>query len=254
MAEHKSRATYMAKVLVLLLLLTHTSASSSSLQLDVFYPDSGLDATVASELGGDLFSVGLSSLPYSLDIIEQYDAKGLFYFPWFGNYTLFVNNHTHRAGPDHWRATFPLPEGFTGDLYVILSMNFYGPTVRACEANFAMGTCQSRRSPWKVHIPESSGSSDSVVSLVTYPSFSTSGVGSSYTIFHDYYSATLDNYRDISVHVPWSVVENPISRSVGTIVLLDGDLSTTSLFASQGGENQFILLCQYLFHHSFFSH
>lgn len=223
------------------------SINASLLTVDIYYPESGLNTNYINNLDGNIFSIGYSSLPYNTDIVNHYAAMGFQFYPWFGNYTMYVNNQTHYQGPDHWRMSITLDDEFSGDLYIDLSMNFYSDgetgTVYACDAQYSMGTCQPRHSPWQVYVPPTS-SSDLVggeekeeAHLVMHPAFSTTGVGEIYTIFKNYYSTALDNYRDISVYVPWSLLENPISteRDINAIVLLDGDENTTSLFATQGG-------------------
>jgi hypothetical protein len=216
--------------LLLTAVITATVVNASTLNLDIYYPESGLISEAISNLDGNIFSVGYSSLPYSLDLANQYNAMDMYYFPWFGDYTLFVNNETHYVGANHWRVSISLDD-FVGDLYVELSSNFYGNTVSACELQYSYGTCQPRSSPYYVNVASSADSVD----LVMYPAFSTTGVGRTYTVFTDYYSETLGNYRDINVYVPWSLIENPLQRSVNAVVYLDGDLDGVTLMSLNGG-------------------
>jgi hypothetical protein len=208
------------------------TANASLLNLDIYYPESGLDKEAIHNLNGNIFSVGYSSLPYDLELAKNYEDMDMYYFPFFGNYTLYVNNETHYQGPNHWRITIDLAE-FSGDLYVILSSNWYGNTVLACQAIYSFGTCQPRRSPYRTTL----SSSTAVADLAIYPAFSTTGMGETRTMFTDYFSTTLGNFRDITVHIPWTLIENPLYRAVSAVVLLDGDFATTSLFASQGGKS-----------------
>ncbi len=68
-----------------------------------------------------------------------------------------------------------------------------------------------------------------------YPSFNIDTPGEVETLIDDIYSPQLDNYRDVPVYTPFSLIENPIRRPVNVLVILDGFYNMVELMALSGG-------------------
>jgi hypothetical protein len=80
--------------------LLSSYAHSSSVTIDIYYPESNI--TLSEAANNNIFSIGYSSHDYSLDLVTDAEADGSMYFPWFGDFTTYVNNETHRIEPNHW--------------------------------------------------------------------------------------------------------------------------------------------------------
>ena len=132
---------------VLLFVWNFAVSTSSSITLDIYYPNEGLLYEQVLNQNYNIFSLGYSTSPYDLQLAEQYDGM---YFPWFGNYTYFVNNVTHYVEDNHWQIVIPIGDEVEGEVYVTISSNFFGNTVKVCEMYYSFGTCQPRGSPYKV--------------------------------------------------------------------------------------------------------
>jgi enterochelin esterase-like enzyme len=198
------------------------SGQASRVQLDVYYPESLV--TVNSSTRPFVY-YGVSSVPY-----RQPSSAGF-----FGDYTSqgIYNNASFRVGADHWRVLVDVGS-FTGTLYVILTASGLS-SVSVCEQHSpAWGPeCIPRTNTHQTVIPNSSA--DSVYPVVMYPVFSYEGVGVTEVTLPGFASASLGNSRDVSVHYPYSLVENTIGRAVQVMVVLDGDLQTLSLLMTRGG-------------------
>jgi hypothetical protein len=203
---------------------------ASNVLLDVYYPESLLDHIVITSLEGNIFNIGYSSSPYTQELVAS--SSPLYYGPWFGNFSYFINNYTDRVDNNHWRKNIDLND-FEGELYLELSANYFGPTVTSCleDGLYAIGICLPRHSPYLVSI----ASATDTVSLSMFPSFSAKGIGKTSTLISNYYSSALGNVRDISIYIPWSLIENPLPREVNSLVLLDGSLDYLSFLTDQGG-------------------
>jgi predicted alpha/beta superfamily hydrolase len=209
----------------------------SVLVVDVFYPESSIDLNAAS--GGNIFSLGYSAYPYSDEAQET--ASGL-YQPWFGNFSIYINNNTNRVGPNHWQKSVDLGR-FSGLIYAELAMNPSSFTIPACNSglNLTGGFCIPRASPYYCNVTSVSANA----SIVMYPAFNIYGLGNSYTLFDSFYSESLDNTRPINVFVPWSYIENPESRVMNVLVLLDGNLEVLSFMANYAALDMGILSGQF---------
>jgi hypothetical protein len=68
-----------------------------------------------------------------------------------------------------------------------------------------------------------------------YPSFGLGETGTSSVLLPQFYSSQLNNYRDIPVYVPPSLLQNRVSRPVNIMFVLDGSLSVVESYAKRTG-------------------
>lgn len=214
-----------------ILLLNIIGGYSSFIELHIYYPEANVQLNSSLAYGDVAFQYAYSTSPYSLEIVEKYiNTSG--YFPWQGNYSYFITNSSDYVGKDHWMKTIDVGESTTGTVYLELFANVFIPyTIKTCKNMNTWGSCMPRHAPSYVQINDPS----ETVLLNMYPAFDITGFGQVSTIFSNYYSSSLGNYRDISLYLPYSLIENPIRREVNVLLLYDGDLATTQLMALNAG-------------------
>ena len=204
------------------------NAQGSFIELHIYYPEENLQLNMSNPFGDILFQYGFSTSPYSLQIYETYPN----YFPWTANYTYDIVNSTDYVGPNHWMKLINVGENTVGGVYVELITNINFPNiVKTCTNWLEWGPCMPRHTPSIVNIT----SPDQTVELLMYPAFNIAGIGNVSTIFKNYFSPQLGNVRDISLYLPYSLIENPIQRKVNVLVLYDGSIENTQLYAFNGG-------------------
>lgn len=206
----------------------------SQLILDVFYPESGISLQTGES---NVFSIGFSESPYSYDLWKEAN-----YLPWWGNLS-YVISTSDKVGQDHWQKSINLGS-YSGEVFVNIASYpgflFASPgldyTVKVCLQlvplhDWTSGACMPRHSPYKALLLNAS----STVVLPMYPSFGALSKGNSTVLIKQLHSNFFDNDRDIAVFIPPSLIENPISRVVNLLVLLDGFVETVSYLADNGG-------------------
>eukprot|EP01035_Chromulina_nebulosa_P024885 gene24885-32420_t len=151
--------------------------------------------------------------------------------PWFGNSSIIVSNRTDRVSPNNWLKIINLGEA-VGRIY--LNLGEYDFSLKFCtESYYAYARCHGKHSTYYFDVETVS----SVANLTIYPNYYVFGQGRLQApLLHNFYSPQLNNYRDISVYVPWSLIENSITRAVNILVQLDGDVETIPYYVFQGRE------------------
>mmetsp|Transcript_13534 Transcript_13534/g.20327 ORF Transcript_13534/g.20327 Transcript_13534/m.20327 type:complete len:551 (+) Transcript_13534:52-1704(+) len=219
--------------LSLLLCLGLQFVHASVLSIDIFYPEHLIRSESGAE--GNIFVLGYSSLPYSYELSLTSNGQ---YYPDFGNYSMYVSNSSNRIESNHWRYDLDLGE-YEGQLYVQISQNSQFNTIESCPpvSYLAGSTCVPRQGPYTTYIPNV----DSRVNMSIYPAFDLLATGTVHTAIHNFYSSYFKNYRNISLFVPSTYVENNIHRQMNVLVLLDGSDFVTEFMVSQAGLESLIL-------------
>jgi hypothetical protein len=76
---------------------------------------------------------------------------------------------------------------------------------------------------------------DSHISIPMYPVFNIFGEGVTEILLPDFHSDSLGNTRPVTVHRPYSLLENPLRRPVNVLVVFDGDIDTITLLSRNAG-------------------
>lgn len=120
-----------------------------------------------------------------------------------------------------------------------LFLTEYKNSLKYCTASYYTNNqCAGKHSTYYINVKNN----DSAANLTIFPNFYVFGDGVLHLpLFSNFYSLQLDNARDISVYIPWSLIENPIKREVTILVQLDGDAEAVSYFVKQGGFDSSVL-------------
>lgn len=143
------------------------------------------------------------------------------------SFTIYASDS---IGNDAYQKNISLPD-FQGDVYVTITGTQDAATGKYSVVPCPMGNgCSAIGVPYYTKI----ASIDSVAVIRAYPYFNVLN-GQVYTIFHNFYSPQLNNYRDISVFVPPSVSQNSLRRKVNCLVVNDGTLLFLQQLTTLGG-------------------
>lgn len=217
----------------ILLLQALELGRAATLTLEVYYPESGI-----SLIPGDpnVFSFGFSTSPYSADTPES--------LPWWGDVSYLISMDD-KIDTNIWRKSIDLGD-FRGDVFVNLASYpaflFMSPegryTVNVCnnliplhDWTGGLAPCMPRHSPYNALFETAS---DTTI-LRIFPAFDALAQGNSTILVQDIYSPFFENHRAISAYIPPSFIENPMSRPLNILVLLDGFLDTVEYLANNGG-------------------
>lgn len=163
-------------------------------------------------------------------------------FPYNPDLTIYG---TDMVSENLYIKTFELPNA-TEEVYVVITATSYQPGNPFGNFSILDGCTATPLDPISdscahVGMPYQSVLVSPGHAVVTaYPYFSM-GQGAVYTMFEDMYSPQFHNYRDISVYVPASLLQNNLNRSVNVLVVNDGNLFWTQQLAFIGGFDSAVL-------------
>lgn len=146
---------------------------------------------------------------------------------------------TDMTASDTWFKRLELGNTYTGTVvlgvfapqpFAISSQNEIVVTSSVTEcaddlADFEMGVeiCGHHGQPWTISVEDVNDS----ISVEIFPSFGIGETGQSSVLLPQFYSAQLDNYRDVAVYVPPSLLQNKVRRAVNMWTELSAPFSLT---------------------------
>mmetsp|Transcript_5493 Transcript_5493/g.8979 ORF Transcript_5493/g.8979 Transcript_5493/m.8979 type:complete len:590 (-) Transcript_5493:174-1943(-) len=251
MTKHKKMTLY-RHFCFLLFLFCIRRVEGSAILLDVYYPESNLNADYIANYypnPGTVFGVSITTCQTVQGTDDCPGGEQA-----FDPDVYSISNITNRVGPNHWQKTFDLGDIYTGEVVVkLIAMQSLGvgaddhyfvtSSVPQCidqAGNYEITAqyCEQPGSPYIVSIVNTS----ETVELVTFPWFGLDGGmvvnGSSspfYAALTQVYSPELNNSRNISVYIPPSILQNSIPRAVNIMLMMDGEYGVTFAFAFRGG-------------------
>lgn len=201
-----------------------------TLEVQVFYPIEGI-----RELpGGEVFSLFICYEPQCpQNSFWNQSIPGMPYDPAFTIY------NTSYVGNNQFNHEIVIPD-FNGTVYLVLSAVFYpaGYPLGLCSIiNYCNWTAGDPGGNYCVNVGMpyySQEISPGQGKIVAYPYFGMNS-GFVYTIFPNFFSPQLGNFRDINVYVPSSYYQNTVQRNFSILVVNDGSLYSLQQLTGVGG-------------------
>lgn len=221
---------------------------SSTIRLIVYYPEDNINKEFIDSSAGVLFGLSITACQTERGLVDSDGTcPGGTYA---SDKSLSISNITDRVGPNHWEKTLDMGTIYTGKVYVrivaLISLGVEGDryTVdssipqcidQAGNYEITVEYCEQPGSPYSVDI--SDVNQEAV--LYTFPWFGLDegmiiGASDNTELAH-VYSPQLDNYRNISVFVPQSILQNTVPRAVNIMMMMDGEYGVVSAFVNRGG-------------------
>jgi pimeloyl-ACP methyl ester carboxylesterase len=227
-------------ILAFLSLLALKVANASTIDVTVKFSNSSLNAA---------FFVGGENRVFGLNWYTCLDQIGTEVCP--GAQATFQSEYfirtTDNIGIDTWKKTIDVGSSYIGpvvfDLFAPLTMEItvtneliFSSSVSACfddTADYEMSgeICGQHGQPWTVDIT----STDARIDVEVFPAFGIGETGNTSILLPHFYSTQLDNYRDIPVYVPPSVLQNKVKRPLNIMIVLDGGFGTVQSYSTRTG-------------------
>jgi pimeloyl-ACP methyl ester carboxylesterase len=227
-------------IFAFLALLALWPANASTIDITVRFSNSSLNA--AFFVGGETRVFGLNWYTCLEQIgTEECPGGQATYQPEYWIRT------ADNIGIDTWKKTIDVGSTYIGpvvfDLFSpetleITTSNelIFSASVSACfddTADYEMSgeICGQHGQPWTVDII----SPDARIDVEVFPAFGIGDTGNTSILLPHFYSSQLDNYRDIPVYVPPSVIQNKVKRPLNIMIVLDGGFGTVESYSTRTG-------------------
>lgn len=134
----------------------------------------------------------------------------------------------------------PLPYAENAQQQLVFSSSVTNCFKTKADYEMSAEICGQHGQPWTVYISDTS----SVVSINMFPAFGLSSIGNTSVVLPSFYSAQLNNSRDIPVYQPPSLLQNKVRRAVNIMILLDGSYEVVENYATRTGFESYQLMGQ----------
>lgn len=148
---------------------------------------------------------------------------------------------------DAWSKSVDLGSSYTGPIVfslfapLLYSANDQGKleffsSVTACaddlaDVEMSLEICGQHGTPWTVDVEDPAAT----YAFEVFPAFGIGETGRTYVILEQFYSAQLDNSRNISAYVPPSLLQNTVPRPVNIMFVLDGSDAVVQSYSTRTG-------------------